>query len=88
MSRSLQPVAFCMAYCPLNVVLYTWVIVHVGGWQDGYVNCVFRMASVLPNVRGVVGPWGHDWADIAKPGTEKLLLVKTHFITFENIKTI
>ena len=42
--------------------------VFTGGWQDGYVDPVFRMANSLPNMRGVVGPWGHNWADIATAG--------------------
>ncbi len=39
-----------------------------GGWRDGYRDAVFRVAQSLKNVRGIIGPWSHEWPDIANPG--------------------
>lgn len=44
-------------------------VFHIGGWQDGYTNAVFRMAQQLkvPN-RALVGPWQHSRPLDAYPG--------------------
>jgi predicted acyl esterase len=40
-----------------------------GGWQDGYINPIFRM---YPKLRGpkrvIIGPWMHSRPDIGPPG--------------------
>ncbi|MGH2521722.1 MAG: CocE/NonD family hydrolase [Anaerolineales bacterium] len=43
-------------------------ILHLGGWQDGYTNPVFRMLEHLkaPN-RAIVGPWQHSRPNDAYP---------------------
>ena len=41
-----------------------------GGFNDSYRDPVFRMAKTLPIVRGIVGPWCHDWPDCNRPGKE------------------
>lgn len=33
-----------------------------------YSNAVFRMVENLPNCRGIIGPWSHDWPDVSCPG--------------------
>ncbi len=43
-------------------------ILAIGGWHDMYSNAVFRMVDNLPNCRGIIGPWSHDWPDVAIPG--------------------
>ena len=43
----------------------------IGGWADPYHNAVLRMISggALPcPVRAMLGPWSHEWPDIAAPG--------------------
>ncbi len=41
----------------------------VGGWLDGYTNPVFRMLENLPGpVKGLVGPWAHEYPEVAEPG--------------------
>lgn len=46
-----------------------------GGWKDAYTDAVFRMVENLPNVRGIVGPWPHEWPDKCSPGKCRLLVV-------------
>jgi putative CocE/NonD family hydrolase len=45
-------------------------VYQVGGWNDSYVDPVFRMQARCTNadVRSLVGPWGHSWPDDATPG--------------------
>ncbi len=43
-------------------------ILAIGGWHDMYSNAVFRMVQNLPNCRGIIGPWSHDWPDVSTPG--------------------
>ena len=43
-------------------------ILAIGGWHDLYSNAVFRMVEKLPNCRGIIGPWSHDWPDVSVPG--------------------
>lgn len=51
---------------------YSSVIIPVfavGGWADGYTNAVFRMLEHLPGpVKGLVGPWAHEYPEVAVPG--------------------
>ncbi len=43
-------------------------VLIVGGWSDGYRNAALRMANSLSGARAIVGPWGHEWPDTARPG--------------------
>ena len=49
-------------------------VLMVGGWRDGYKNAVFRTVAGVTAAggvaRGLIGPWGHDWPDEAKPGPQ------------------
>ena len=45
-------------------------ILAIGGWHDMYSNAVFRMVEKLPNCRGLIGPWSHEWPDISTPGPQ------------------
>ncbi len=41
----------------------------VGGWADGYTNAVPRLLAGLRSPKkGLIGPWGHIWPYVAKPG--------------------
>ena len=41
----------------------------VSGWADGYTNTVFRLIENLDVPRkGLVGPWGHTYPHMGKPG--------------------
>ena len=43
-------------------------ILAIGGWHDMYTNAVFRMCENIPSCRGLIGPWSHEWPDVAVPG--------------------
>ncbi|KAG7792625.1 hypothetical protein KL910_000865 [Ogataea haglerorum] len=45
-------------------------VMLVGGWRDGYTSPVFRMVKNLPHPEscGLVGPWVHEYPEMAKPG--------------------
>lgn len=44
-------------------------VMAVGGWADGYTNSVFRLLEGLEVPRlGLVGPWGHKYPHMGKPG--------------------
>ncbi|MFO7981955.1 MAG: CocE/NonD family hydrolase [Desulfuromonadales bacterium] len=44
-------------------------IMAVSGWADGYSNAVFRMMENLESpFKGLVGPWGHKYPHLGKPG--------------------
>ena len=45
-------------------------VLLVGGWHDMYTNAVFRMVKENKNFRGLIGPWSHEWPDIAVPGPQ------------------
>lgn len=41
----------------------------VGGWADGYTNAVFRLMDHLQvPCHGLIGPWGHRYPNIGRPG--------------------
>jgi hypothetical protein len=48
----------------------TCAILAVGGWADGYTAAVFRLVEHLrrPDVKGIVGPWGHLYPHRGVPG--------------------
>ncbi len=39
----------------------------VGGWQDAYTDAIFRMMEHLPNAKGLIGPWAHEYPEVATP---------------------
>lgn len=44
-------------------------ILAIGGWSDRYSNSVMSLVDARPDlVRGVVGPWGHQYPDQGSPG--------------------
>lgn len=48
-------------------------VLVIGGWADGYHNGVFRMVNNLQNsalCKGIIGPWSHEWPNIATPGPQ------------------
>lgn len=58
-----KPGSICEDYTRIKIP-----ILAIGGWHDMYSNAVFRMVEKLPNCRGIIGPWSHDWPDVAVPG--------------------
>jgi hypothetical protein len=48
----------------------TCAVLAVGGWADGYTAAVFRLVENLrrPDVKGIVGPWGHLYPHRGVPG--------------------
>jgi putative CocE/NonD family hydrolase len=43
-------------------------VLAVGGWADPYRDTVLRLVEHLPGpVRGLLGPWAHQYPDIARP---------------------
>ncbi|MSP81482.1 MAG: CocE/NonD family hydrolase [Alphaproteobacteria bacterium] len=54
----------CEDYGAIQAAVYA-----VGGWADAYSNAVPRLLAGLTCPRkGLVGPWGHAYAHMAKPG--------------------
>ncbi|GAB9467115.1 Serine protease family s15 [Globisporangium polare] len=47
-------------------------VLVIGGWADGYHNGVQRMMVGMTNCvrKGVIGPWSHDWPNVATPGPQ------------------
>jgi len=46
-------------------------VLAVSGWADAYVAAVFRLLANLDVPRkGLVGPWGHMWPEIGRPGPQ------------------
>ena len=43
-------------------------MLFTGGWRDPYHDAVYRMVETLPCVRGIIGPWPHNWPDVGCPG--------------------
>jgi len=45
-------------------------VLAVGGWHDPYRDTVLRLVEHLPadRVRGIVGPWSHQYPDRGRPG--------------------
>ena len=41
-----------------------------------YTNAVFRMVEKLPNCRGIIGPWSHNWPDESTPGPQVCIFLK------------
>ena len=46
-------------------------VLAVSGWADAYVDAVFRLLEHLDGPRkGLVGPWGHMWPEVGRPGPQ------------------
>lgn len=46
-------------------------VLAVSGWADAYVDAVFRLIERLDGPRkGLVGPWGHMWPEVGRPGPQ------------------
>ena len=44
-------------------------VLAVGGWNDGYINPVFRVLEHLDSpVKAIIGPWVHEYPEVATPG--------------------
>jgi len=54
----------CEDYARLTVPALIW-----GGWADGYMNTVADLVEHA-GARGIVGPWGHQYAHTALPGPQ------------------
>ncbi len=54
----------CEDYSAITCPVYA-----VSGWADGYSNTVFRLLAHLDVPRrGLIGPWGHQYPHLGKPG--------------------
>ncbi len=42
-------------------------VLTVSGWQDGYTDAVFRLIENLPYAKGIIGPWAHEYPEVATP---------------------
>jgi uncharacterized protein len=52
-----------------NYGAITAAVWAIGGWADGYVNAVPRLvAGLKASVKGLVGPWPHEYPHRATPG--------------------
>ncbi|MFB4168307.1 CocE/NonD family hydrolase [Virgibacillus sp. JSM 102003] len=49
-------------YSDIQIPVFT-----VGGWQDGYTDAVFRLVENLPYAKGLIGPWAHEYPEVATP---------------------
>ena len=39
----------------------------VSGWQDGYTDSVFRILENVEVSKGLIGPWAHEYPEVATP---------------------
>ncbi len=54
--------SICEKYADITIPVFA-----VSGWQDGYTNPVFRLIENLPNSKGIIGPWAHEYPEVATP---------------------
>ncbi len=52
----------CEDYSAINIPVFA-----VSGWQDGYTDTVFRLIENLPYSKGLIGPWAHEYPEVATP---------------------
>lgn len=58
--------SICEDYSAIKIPVFL-----IGGWADGYTNAVFRMMDNLTvPKRGLIGPWTHEFPDVAIPGPQ------------------
>lgn len=56
----------CEDYSAIKIPVLT-----MSGWADGYTNALFRLMDNLDvPKRGIVGPWAHEFPDMAIPGPQ------------------
>lgn len=56
--------SICEDYSDVKIPVFA-----VSGWADGYTNTVFRLMENLDVPRkGLVGPWGHTYPHLGRPG--------------------
>ena len=55
--------SICEDYARMQVPVLIW-----GGWADGYMNTVSAIVSNVPGAKGIVGPWVHQYPQMAVPG--------------------
>lgn len=54
--------SICEDYSDVNIPVFA-----VGGWEDAYTDTVFRLVENLPQARGLIGPWSHEYPEVATP---------------------
>ncbi len=54
--------SICEDYSKVDIPVFT-----VSGWQDGYTDRVFRLLENLPYAKGLIGPWAHEFPEVATP---------------------
>ncbi|MGY0693763.1 CocE/NonD family hydrolase [Virgibacillus sp. FSP13] len=54
--------SICEDYSDIQIPVFT-----VSGWQDGYTDAVFRLVENLPYAKGLIGPWAHEYPEVATP---------------------
>ncbi|MBM7539973.1 CocE/NonD family hydrolase [Amphibacillus cookii] len=54
--------SICEDYTDVNIPVFA-----VGGWQDAYTDPIFRMLEHLPQAKGLIGPWAHEYPEVATP---------------------
>ncbi|WP_017470807.1 CocE/NonD family hydrolase [Amphibacillus jilinensis] len=54
--------SICEDYTDVNIPVFA-----VGGWQDAYTDPIFRMLEHLPHAKGLIGPWAHEYPEVATP---------------------
>ncbi len=42
-------------------------IFAVSGWEDAYKDSVFRLVEHAPHAKGLIGPWSHEYPEVATP---------------------
>lgn len=56
--------SICEDYSQIDIPVFLF-----GGWADAYTNAVFRMMEHLQvPKRAIIGPWSHEFPDLAVPG--------------------
>jgi hypothetical protein len=56
----------CEDYGAIEAATYA-----IGGWADAYTNAVPRLvANLTAPVKGLIGPWAHDYPHTARPGPQ------------------
>lgn len=54
--------SICEDYSDIQIPVFT-----ISGWQDGYTDAVFRLVENLPHSKGLIGPWFHEFPEVAAP---------------------
>ncbi|SFL80343.1 CocE/NonD family hydrolase [Salibacterium qingdaonense] len=54
--------SICEDYSKVDIPVFA-----VSGWQDGYTDRVFSLLKNLPYAKGLIGPWAHEFPEVARP---------------------